>query len=63
MSTFIKNIANVLAFANADSLGEFQALLRQIDAPAAPVREKPCAKANAEELESAAALRHIQGAV
>ena len=63
MSILVKKIFNALAFANANNLGEFQTLLRQIDAPEPPVQETPYAKANAKELESAAALGHIQGAV
>lgn len=63
MNTLVKNIFNALAFANANNLGEFQTLLRQIDAPESPVQETPSAKASAKELESAAVLGHIQGAV
>lgn len=65
MSTLAHKILNALSFANVSNLGEFHALLRQLDAPDRPpaARETARHKVTAPRSEAAPVHGHIQGAV
>ncbi|HEX7971769.1 MAG TPA: hypothetical protein VF501_06070 [Thiobacillus sp.] len=61
-----KTILNALAFANVNTLGEFRALLRQIDEPTEPARQSASHDATPPAPDGSAAaptLRHIHGAL
>lgn len=54
-----KRIFNALAFANVNNLGEFRALLRQVDEQDTSVRET----AQPDAIAQASAIGQIQGAL
>ena len=61
-----KTILNALAFANVNTLGEFRAVLRQIDEPAETAHPSASHDATPPASDSSAAapaLRHIHGAL
>ncbi|MBU2642982.1 MAG: hypothetical protein KJ889_14380 [Gammaproteobacteria bacterium] len=65
MNTLANKILNALSFANVSNLGEFHALLRQLDAPdrSPPARETARHKVAAPGPEAAPVHGYIQGAV